>query len=335
MTAGDAKTSNREFGEYDSDADERGVDFHKDGEYERIRENARERLKELARPRQPYIESHTCVGPKVHWGTQEMMWPVSPRALRGRASPRVTYLATPKKNFQEGTEFAHRPMFFYSAGRPSVIWTVSEGAQQGSATERVQFLSQHKQFHPDWREDKRQFVYGCGRESPVWAVSRSAQQCEERPRTTALAEHRPYHPDFKPERPIQSIVTEPARNARCTDHVSSLANPKKRVPGPFRHPQWPVTEQAKTAVASSRCMELARSKPLAEGFQLAREVEWPVTKAAKRAQASGRVIELATPITRASMDHVQFNPEAFIVKESALKGVIPGRIQDLAEPIKR
>ena len=96
-----------------------------------------------------------------------------------------------------------------------------------------------------------------------------------------------------------------------------------------------VTDLAKSATASTRCIELARSKPLAEGFQHAREIEWPVSKAAKRAQASGRLIELARPITRASMDHLQFNPDAFAVKESALKGAVPRRVEELAQPINR
>ena len=82
-------------------------------------------------------------------------------------------------------------------------------------------------------------------------------------------------------------------------------------------------------------MELARPKALAEGFQHAKEVMWPITKAAKRAQATGRLIELARPVDRASMDHLQFNPDAFRVKETALKGRMPARINDLYTTINR
>ena len=35
------------------------------------------------------------------------------------------------------------------------------------------------------------------------------------------------------------------------------------------------------------------------------------------------------------MDHVQFDPLAFQVKESALKGRVPNRIHDLAQPVIR
>lgn len=62
---------------------------------------------------------------------------------------------------------------------------------------------------------------------------------------------------------------------------------------------------------------------------------WPVSRAARRANATPRVEELARPVVRASMDHVQFNPDAFLVKESALKGVVPKRIETLAQPIDR
>ncbi|KAK7110187.1 sperm microtubule associated protein 2-like isoform X2 [Littorina saxatilis] len=307
----------------------------KDGEYERIREKARNRLKKLAKHKEPHVAWHTCVGPQVRWGTQEMLWPVSPRAMQGSATPRICALSTPKKDFQAGTVHYNRPMYYYSSGRASVIWSVSEGAKEGAATERVESLAQPKAFHGDLHEHKPQFFYSCGRVTPIWPVSRGAMGSNERPRTTTLAGHRPYHADFKDERPIQSVVSAAARTTRPNEHISSLAMPKKRSEGPFRAPQWPVSDQVKTSVATGHCVELACSKPLAEGFQHAKEVEWPISKGAKRAQASGRIIELAQPISRASMDHLQFNPNAFTVKESALKGVIPGRIEDLAVPMNR
>jgi hypothetical protein len=37
------------------------------------------------------------------WGTQEMIWPVSPNAMKGSATQRVKFLAVPKKDFQYGT----------------------------------------------------------------------------------------------------------------------------------------------------------------------------------------------------------------------------------------
>ena len=45
--------------------------------------------------------------------------------------------------------------------------------------------------------------------------------------------------------------------------------------------------------------------------------------------------ELATPIIRDTMDHVQFNPDAFKVNEAAKKGIASARIEELAQPIRR
>lgn len=45
--------------------------------------------------------------------------------------------------------------------------------------------------------------------------------------------------------------------------------------------------------------------------------------------------ELARPIIRDTMDHVQFNPDAFTVSEMAKKAVASARIEELAQPIRR
>lgn len=96
-----------------------------------------------------------------------------------------------------------------------------------------------------------------------------------------------------------------------------------------------MPDNAKNASASTRCLELARPKGVVDGYQLPRDVEWTVPKAAKRAVTTTRIEELAKPLIRASMDHVQFNPDAFLVKPFALKGSFPSRIDRLAKPIER
>jgi hypothetical protein len=60
-----------------------------------------------------------------------------------------------------------------------------------------------------------------------------------------------------------------------------------------------------------------------------------VSRGAKRAIASGRVNELAVPIIRATMDNVQFDPDAFVVPRTALTGVCSKRVEELAQPIQR
>ena len=48
-----------------------------------------------------------------------------------------------------------------------------------------------------------------------------------------------------------------------------------------------------------------------------------------------RMNELARPIVRESMDHLQFNPEAFSVTEAAKHAKATPRIEELAQPIAR
>ena len=48
-----------------------------------------------------------------------------------------------------------------------------------------------------------------------------------------------------------------------------------------------------------------------------------------------RLCELASPIVRDTMDHVQFNPEAFNVSPAAKKAKASSRIEELAQPIQR
>ena len=44
------------------------------------------------------------VRPRVMWGTQDMLTPVSPQALKGKASPRTQELAKPKRINRRGAE---------------------------------------------------------------------------------------------------------------------------------------------------------------------------------------------------------------------------------------
>ncbi len=99
--------------------------------------------------------------------------------------------------------------------------------------------------------------------------------------------------------------------------------------------QFQVSEKAKHYNPSARCQELCRPKALADGYNQARESVWAVTPAARRANITNRLDELSQPIVRATMDHVQFDPDAFLVKEAAKKARGSARIAELAQPIIR
>ncbi|ESO96959.1 hypothetical protein LOTGIDRAFT_214487 [Lottia gigantea] len=315
------------------EANRRGEGFPEKAEYERIRKQGRERLLLLSKPKEVKKEWYTNVGPDVSWGTQEMLWPVTKTAKQAEASRRVRELATPKRNFQDETNNINVPLYYYSCGRSSTIFDVPDGAKKASASARIEQLAQPKSDVCNHKDDIAQFVYSCGRSSPITAAP--PVQSAERPRTNQLATHKNPHPEFEPSKEIQTIVSTAAMKASASERIEGLANPKNRPVGPFREPEWLVSDSAKNAAASTRSVELARAKPLAEGYQPHKEIEWPISKGAKRAQATPRVNELSQPVVRASMDHLQFNPDAFVVKASALKGICPKRVDELAQPIQR
>ena len=81
--------------------------------------------------------------------------------------------------------------------------------------------------------------------------------------------------------------------------------------------------------------DLAKPKPVPEGYQYERPVRWDISSSAKRAVASARMAELSTPIVRQTMDNVLYDPNAFNVKPEALKAYCSARTEELAQPLKR
>lgn len=181
-----------------------------------------------------------------------------------------------------------------------------------------------------------EFQFSCGRSSAIWSVSQPARSCIPRPRTASLSEPKRMHLDYQPGRPtIQSIVSNAAKTYSATEHIDSLAVAKKRPDGPFRDPEWVVTRGAKQASPSDRVSELSKAKKLPEGYTLCRSVLWRVTTGARNAVASTRMEDLSKPIIRETMDHVQFNPDAFSVSETAKKYKPSARVEELAKPLQR
>ncbi|XP_064631746.1 sperm microtubule associated protein 2-like [Lineus longissimus] len=320
-------TTTRLSGRRSSDSTQKSVESQP-------RENRRERLITLARPKELKTIWITSQGPRVMWGTQDMLWPVTGAARSAEASGRVVELASPKKVFQTGVRVS-RPEYVYSCGRSSVLYDVSPLAMRGSASERVAALASPKQPPKEYRDDRPQHVFSCGRSSPIWGVKEYSGY-EPTPRLEQLSTSKPPHSDFVPNRMVQTQIPIHALNGKSTSRLEALATPKNRPEGPFREPQWPVALSAKKASANQRCVELAKAKGVADGYVPNREEAlWHVSRGAKRATASGRVNELAVPIIRATMDHVQFDPDAFLVSQTALKGICSKRVEELAQPNQR
>lgn len=126
-----------------------------------------------------------------------------------------------------------------------------------------------------------------------------------------------------------------ARRAVSSTRVEQLARPKTREDGLVREPAWLVSSASRRAVASARVQELAKPKQTVEGYLPCKEVEWAINRGTLRVTASERTQTLAKPIIRESMDHLQFNPDAFSVSESARKANPSQRIVELAQPLLR
>ncbi|XP_063963776.1 sperm microtubule associated protein 2-like isoform X1 [Lytechinus pictus] len=306
-----------------------------------VQENS-DGLSETQRDRFSYLSEHknskaiwlTSFGPKLEWGNQDTMWPVSRGAMTATATPRMEELSSPKKNFRS-TKDGKKNIHVFSCGRNSVIWEVSPLAMKTSPTERLDTLSNYKRPPAAFKEDRPSHAFSCGRKSPIWYVSESAKKAMEKERLEYLARPKTPHREFVEPRGIETVVSAGAKNARASSRIEMLARPKSRPPGPFREPKWPVSDVAKGANATPRQLELAKPKNVADGYQADRPVQWSITRAARRANATGRTNELSTPIMRATMDHVQFNPDAFIVSDAAKKARCPPRIEELSQPLVR
>ena len=128
---------------------------------------------------------------------------------------------------------------------------------------------------------------------------------------------------------VQSAVLPPPK------HTPSLTLSKAK------HRPWAGTASSMESVWQNprmhrlRTLELSKSKNLSDKYQPSRDVAWPVTQASLYAVASNRLDELSKPIKRETMDHLQFNPDAFRVSTNALKAKTSKRVDELAEPLER
>ncbi|XP_064382009.1 sperm microtubule associated protein 2-like [Halichondria panicea] len=290
----------------------------------------------LAIPKQSKAAWFTSFGQNVAWGNQEPMSPINPATLIAVPTERISSLARPKKHQLKPDIYI--PEFYYSCGRTSQIWQLNSSAMTASPSDRISYLARHKTAPAGHIEHRPQFVYGCGRTSSIWQSQPRARSWSNpvvRPRTAELARPKQTHSDYRPNRQVETIVSATAMSATPSEYIESLARPKSRPGGPFRDPQWTVPTAALQATPSDRVMDLAKPKRLADGYQLSREVVWRISTGAKNAMASNRLDDLSKPIIRDTMDHVQFNPDAFNVSEAAKKAKASARIEELSQPITR
>ncbi|XP_039201155.1 testicular haploid expressed gene protein-like isoform X2 [Crotalus tigris] len=270
-----------------------------------------ERLQELAKPKptKDVWNFHR----KLIWGNQEPIWPLSSRTLLRQPSPRILTLARPR----ETVDKQKRSLFVFSCGQMSEIWKRSSTVYSAMPTKRLLKLAEPR---------------------PISATYLKLRNAEEgKKEMQRKGRKKETKPNVQPEREISKA----ARRAEASPRLQQLAQPVVRqkmqlyentcMEFPIR--QIPLT--ALQAVPSPRLLELARPKTIPSDSAMDRSPEWPVSVAAKQAVASPRLTELAQPPNRAPTNLVQFNPDAFIVKESAKKAFCTERVKNLAQPITR
>ncbi|XP_060124783.1 sperm microtubule associated protein 2-like [Zootoca vivipara] len=289
------------------------------------------RLEELAKPKE--IKDVCNFFRRLVWGNQETIWPLSSRALMCRPTSRVLGLAKPKKldgNLQR------RSIHLYSCGRASEIWHRPPGIYSIIPSQRILQLAEPRRCPETYLKQRP-------RSSPEWPVSSAALCWEASPRILSLSHPRSLPSSFCFPKEAETRVSRSAMRASASSRIMCISRPvQKMTRDPLSYdsrykeaPIRPVTQAALNAVATPRLIELARPKVPAPGSFPDRPPEWPVSAAAKHAVASPRLGELAQPVARATTQFVQFNPDAFVVKETAKKAYCSARVKELAQAVQR
>ncbi|XP_013924277.1 PREDICTED: testicular haploid expressed gene protein-like [Thamnophis sirtalis] len=268
---------------------------------------------------------------KLIWGNQDPIWPVSPNTLLRQPSARILSLARPREVVEKPKS---RSLFWYSCGQISEIWKRSSAVYSALPSKRLLKLAEPRPISATYLKLRPRI-------SPVWPISSSTLSCKASHRILILAQARGIHPNFKFPEQTEREISKAARRAEATPRLQQLAHPVVRkqlqfyentcMEAPIR--QIPLTTLQ--AVPSPRLLELARPKTIPSESAIDRSPEWPVSAAAKQAVASPRLMELSHPANRAPTNLVQFNPDAFIVKESAKRAFCTERVKTLAQPITR
>ncbi|KAK1175653.1 testicular haploid expressed gene protein-like [Acipenser oxyrinchus oxyrinchus] len=300
------------------------------------------RIPELARPTE-YKEARKATRPwrKLVWGNQESIWTVTRAAKTAKPTDRMLYLAKPKKN-HHGELAQNRGNFLHSCGQRSSIWKIPLSALNCEPSERLEKLAKPKSFSKGYQENRPAFDLGCGRGSNIWHVSPAALSYETSPRVLHLARPKTCHLEFKYDKQVETYISLGTRMASITPRLECLSIPKIKEDshlffdrGQPEQPIRPVSKPARKALATSRIQQLAKQKEIPSSYLPERDVMWAITSGAGNSSASSRTEELAKPIMRQPMDMLQYDTEAFKVREAAKKSMCTQRIKQLAEPIQR
>lgn len=211
----------------------------------------------------------------------------------------------PRKDFSRTTSFTtterqatlavpKRAHSAYASDRPSPIWPVSKSALQATPTPRCLELSLHKPLPPVYQPCKEVMT----------TIPPSALRVTPSPRLLQLSAHKTF--------PLSPIKPNSEWDwGEWSSEVSSAA---------------------KTAEPSARVLQLAASKAPPAQYRSCREVRWPVSEAARSYVASESLQKLSRPRSRSEGD---YNPSAYNISRGALVAQPSPRITQLATPVPR
>lgn len=319
------------------------------------------RIQALAQPKeskQEYLTNFSrsrCV-----WGDRDVMWKIPQKALKAKPSAKLIQLSQPKKDFKNHTDEVH--LYTYSCGRASPIRELRQISRKDKNCSwdnmRIKKLAEPKHL-PGSTQPGKLWTYSCGRESPIWDKPLSNDKVKSRPSENdkRLALPKLPHKAFQPNRelrkdgrlPVQFIKKLKLKgDSLCTERLEMLSQPKTLKEQDARwagrkylelgRPEKSIRPVYKSCIeyqASDIIENLA--KPNTSRFKNYEtdQFEWPVSRKALKYKITPKIDEMANPVVRPSMEHTQYDMNAFFVKPAALKAKCTPRLQELALPTNR
>lgn len=156
-------------------------------------------------------------------------------------------------------------------------------------------------------------------------------------RVEQLGLHKTLHNEYYFDRPAYMMVSRGAQSAEPSSRIQQLATPldRKKVQE-YKESEWgqtfPVSDNSKKAIASSRVEQLAEAKGFNKFFRDEKPVQWGVSDGALKATANLRLQQLSRPLSRTMMKE-DFDP--YKVSLAARKVHATPRIEELCAPIPR
>lgn len=315
---------------------------------------SRKRIEQLAAHKQSKQDPLTSFeSSQLRWGDKDSMWIVSEASKKVVPSKRTQQLSQFKRDFKDHTNEVH--LYTYSCGRSSPLQNIKKGGvRKGATKQRLNKLAEPKRLpkiNQTNSNGSEMWTYSCGRESPIWHVRRPTK---DRPSEAdqRLALPKINHKDFVMNRELRKDGRLPQQwfkkflakgDSICTERLDSLAEAKKHKGSETnyidcRQPEKcirPVNRAATKAVSSDRVEELAMPHEKRYAGYVPDQFEWPVSRSALRYSASNRTKQLAVAVVRPSMEHTQYDPDAFFVKTAAKKAKCSQRLEQMAIPIQR